>query len=77
MRILKVADSRNDCPCDFAKSGVYMIHKKNIVAQFSFGVDGSFESIRDAFKSMSLYLAKRKDSDNLTVSLLPRGYLDR
>jgi len=72
VEIISKPDSRNDCPRNFSSNGIYYVSKKNVVARFSFGKNGSFETISEAFSAMALWLAKRKDADKLNVQLMPR-----
>ena len=69
MKILKV-DSRNDCPRG-QLVGVYHVAKKNTIARFTFGKpESSFKTINEAFVAMSLFVAKRNDAGELSVTLL-------
>lgn len=56
-----------------AADGSYFVQKKNIIAQFGWGASGSFACASDAHKSMTEYLANRKDSASLFVNLLEFG----
>lgn len=63
-------DLRNYCPED-QEIGSYYIFKKNKIAQFTFGKESSsFKTCKEAFEAMRHFLSKRKDADELTVSLL-------
>lgn len=51
-------------------TGVYLVHKKNLIAQFSFGLNGTFTTGNEAHQAMTNFLQSRKDSDMLRVTLL-------
>jgi len=68
-RILPSDDDRNKTEIKYS-SGVYMVQKRNIIAKFQFGKNCRFESITQAHCAMNEYLNNRKDSSDLTVTLI-------
>ena len=71
MQLVDTPDSRNYCP-ENVLAGSYYVQKRNIIKQFRFGdvVDSEYQDIKTAFSEMKRFLASRKDSDSLTVTLI-------
>ncbi len=53
-----------------AERGTYYVRKTNTVAQFSFGVTGTFATAKKAFDAMQQYIVQRKDSAKLRVQVV-------
>lgn len=64
---VSILDERNIVSS--ANSGTYFVIKKNTLAQFSFGRNGTFETAEEAFRAMRKYLASRKDQSLLRVQI--------
>ncbi len=47
--------------------GYFYVQKINILARFSFGRSGSFDSAGEAHDALKKYLAKRRDRKRLTI----------
>ena len=70
IKLSLINDCRNLCPED-EKIGIYYVVKKNQIACFSFGKSiSTFETIKEAHNALTAFLEKRKDADELTVTLL-------
>lgn len=50
--------------------GVYYVHKRNMIAQFSFGGNNTFSSNAEAHQALTKWLQSHKDSNMLRVTLL-------
>lgn len=49
--------------------GYFYVKKINVLARFSFGKSGSFDTVGEAHNALESYLLKRKDSDSLDVGV--------
>ena len=57
-------------------SGVYLVYKKNCLAEFSFGVQGKYKDSVTARVAAESYVNGRKDSQSLRITYIPRSYLE-
>lgn len=75
MKSFKVVSVKEELNTD-DKNGVYMVYKKNCLAQFSFGVGGTFNTSHDALTQAEKFVSGRKDKSSLRIAYIPRNYLD-